>query len=470
MKIVRTWRILAAAAIALTACNLPVIPVEQPVGSARPSPLHPLSSGAGLPPATPSAVRLAPPTPTDTTRSWPPPLFGTPGPTQVTPLPLPADPISRPGTINILLAGSDRITTSFRTDTLILVNFQPEYDLVTLVSIPRDLFVYIPGWQMQRINAAYYHGVSNPYPGGGPGLLKDTILYNLGIPVDRVALADFDGFVDIIDTLGGVDVPVACAYTDWRIIDPKKDPEDEDNWKLFTLNPGVVHMHGDLALWYARSRKKSSDFDRSRRQQEVLRALYVQALRLDTLAKAPELYRRLRSSLTTDMDLEYLLNLLPYATRVGQAQVRSVYINKDVLISWRTPQGAAVLLPDEDGLPALLARALGPPEEAAAGPAPLVEIWNGTGHASWPTLTAGRLSYAGFDTLIADGETERTTQTTLLGLAPEADETEVDFLLGSLGLPADRFEHAPQPEADAQYRLVLGADYNPCFDPSKIER
>jgi hypothetical protein len=286
-----------------------------------------------------------------------------------------------------------------------------------------------------------------------------------------MALVDFEGFVKIIDTLGGVDVPVACAYTDWRIINPNKDPEDEDNWRLYTVSPRVVHMDGDLALWYARSRKRSSDFDRGRRQQDLLRALYSQSLRLNTLANAPELFRQLRSSLTTDVDLPFILDLLPYGTRVGRAQVRSYYINKDVLISWRTPQGAAVLLPDETKLPDLLLKALGPPTAAADINAnPVVEIWNGSSNRNWPELAGERLSHAGFDALISDVEPNPASQTLLVGLETELDQAEVNLLLASLGLPAVRFGHAPQPGAVAQYRLVLGADYNPCFDPSKIER
>ena len=462
MKIALAWRMLAVVVFGLTACA-PAI--DKPMQSATPSPFQPLW---------PTSTIIATETPllsTATPRNWPPPNFGTPGPTQVTPLPLPAPVISRPDTFNILLAGSDRANTSFRTDVLIVVNFQPEYDLTTMLSIPRDLYVYIPGWQMQRINAAYYHGMTTAYPGGGPGLLKDTILYNLGIEIDRVALVDFEGFVDIINTLGGVDVPVACSYTDWHIINPKKDPEDEDNWGLFTVNPGVVHMDGDLALWYARSRKRSSDFDRGRRQQEVLRAIYSQTLRLNTITKVPELYRQLNSSLETDIDLDYILDLLPYSTQVGDAQIRSAFINKDVLISWRTPSGAAVLLPDQTKLPGFLVWALGPPlkgEDRLQNP--LIEITNATGWENLPDLAAERLSYAGFETTVAEDQPGIASQTELVGLEADWDHEEVDFLLQILGLPADQFEHDPQRNSAAHYRLILGEDYNPCFDPSKIER
>ena len=128
-------------------------------------------------------------------------------------------------TVNFLLIGSDRRSgTSFRTDTMVIAILRPNEGQVSLISIPRDLWVSIPGWENQRINTAYQHGISVDYPGGGPGLLKDTIQYNLGIRIDHTAMVDFDGFRQIVDTLGGVDVPVSCAYTDWRLIDPSFDP------------------------------------------------------------------------------------------------------------------------------------------------------------------------------------------------------------------------------------------------------
>ncbi|MGH2582721.1 MAG: LCP family protein [Anaerolineales bacterium] len=448
----------------VTDCNFPATMTQaQGFLTVTPTAFSPYSSSNSSP-----QPILFTPGPTSISRNWPPPIFGTPGPTQVTPLPSPATAINPPGSINVLLAASDRATPSFRTDTLILVSFQPEYDQVTLLSIPRDLYVYIPGWQMQRINAAYYRGQTTAYPGGGPGLLKDTILYNLGIEVDRVALVDFDGFVNIIDSLGGLDVPVSCKYTDWKIINPRRDPEDEDNWRLFTLDPGVVHMDGDLAFWYARSRKRSSDFDRGRRQQEVLRALYSQSLRLNTLRNAPEIFRELHDSLTTDVDLAFILEMLPFATRIRSAQVRSFYINRDVLISWRTPQGAAVLLPDESKLPEFLSKVFAPSREIVTTN-PLVEIRKGTDNEDWPELAEARLNYAGFEVFISNTESQPVSQTKVIGLSQKTDQAEIDTLMASLGLSATRFEHAPQPGASAEYRLILGEDYNPCFDPSKLE-
>ncbi len=199
----------------------------------------------------------------------------------------PVAPLDDQETVNFLLIGSDRRPGgSFRTDTMVIAMLRPREGQVSMISIPRDLWVYIPTSGNQRINTAYQHGELYGYAGGGPGLLKDTILYNLGIQIDHTAMVEFTGFQHIIDTLGGIDVPVACPYTDWRLIDPSYNPNVEANWWLYTVGPGVVHMDGDLALWYARSRQKSSDFDRGRRQQETL-ARHLRARAADRHHRAP---------------------------------------------------------------------------------------------------------------------------------------------------------------------------------------
>ncbi|HWB37000.1 MAG TPA: LCP family protein, partial [Rugosimonospora sp.] len=258
-------------------------------------------------------------------------------------------------TVNFLLIGSDkRPGSSYRTDTMVIAILWPREGQVSLISIPRDLWIYIPTVGMQRINTAYQTGEIYGYDGGGPGLLKDTITYNLGIRIDHTAMVEFDGFRRIVDTLGGLEVPVACPYTDWRLIDPSYDPENENNWWLYTVGPGLLHMDGDLALWYARSRSKSNDFDRGRRQQEVLRAIFSQALRTDTLTKIPQLYSDFSNTIVSDLGLDDILKLAPYAPRLTNANIRGYYIRPPYVSSWTTPGGAAVLLPDETALQQML--------------------------------------------------------------------------------------------------------------------
>src|SRR5918993_2381190 len=304
-------------------------------------------------------------------------------------------------TVNFLLIGSDRRSgTSFRTDTMVIVIVRPLEGQVSLISIPRDLWVSIPGSDNQRINTAYQLGDRIGDPGGGPGLLKDTILYNLGIRIDHTAMVDFDGFRQIVDTLGGVDVPVSCAYTDWRLIDPSYDPENENNWYLYTAGPGLMHMDGDLALWYARSRQRSSDFDRGRRQQEVLRALFTQALQTGTLARIPELYNNLKDTVDTDLGLGDILQLAVYAPKMTSADIRSYYIRPPYVSSWITDSGAYVLLPNEEALQGLLTEALSPATKIVEKQSIVIDVMNGTTIPGYETLAANRLNYAGYETHI----------------------------------------------------------------------
>jgi len=369
-------------------------------------------------------------------------------------------------TVNFLLIGSDlRPGSSFRTDTMVIVIVRPSEGQVSLISIPRDLWVSIPGWENQRINTAYQHGISVDYPGGGPGLLKDTIQYNLGIRIDHTAMVDFDGFRQIIDTLGGVDVPVSCAYTDWRLIDPSYDPENENNWHLYTTGPGLVHMDGDLALWYARSRQKSNDFDRGRRQQEVLRALFTQALNKDTLSHIPELYNDFKETVVTDLGLGDILQLAVYAPKMTNADIRSYYIRPPYVSSWITDGGAYVLLPNEEALQQLLTEALSPASQVEEKQAIVVDVMNGTTIEGYDTLAATRLNYAGYETHIVPSDRQDYAYSVLIDKTGTQDSTPI---LNVMGMQPGNVILSPDPNSKSHYLLIIGYDYEPCFSPEKL--
>jgi LCP family protein required for cell wall assembly len=469
---VRSFRLLAILSLlilAALACNFPSV-YEEPF--VFPTPITYTPGPGTVLAAEGTQTPQATPTPTYTPRVWPPPYYGSPGPTQITPVPQAAPVIDKGNSINVLLIGSDRFTNSFRTDTLILVNYQPDYKLATMLSIPRDLYLYIPGWRMQRINTAWQHGVSENYPEGGSGLLKDTLLYNLGIQVDHIARVDFAGFSKIVNTLGGVDVPVYCAYTDWHVINPNGDLDDEDNWSLYTVGPGVVHMDGDLALWYARSRIKSSDFDRGRRQQEVLRALFSRGLSLGMIPRIPQLWGDINNSIETDLSLDEIVSLAPFALDMTSAKIRSYYINTDVVNGWWAPNGAAYLVPKPNNeMLALVAEAMGPPLEKETNKlSATVEVWNGTGNPSWDELAIERLNYAGFESYPSTGDGNRYNNTQLHVIDPLADANQTASLLTALGLNQSQLVTNSSFSSMADYILIVGSDYQVCFNPSKIDR
>jgi LCP family protein required for cell wall assembly len=372
-------------------------------------------------------------------------------------------------TVTFLLLGSDRRPgqTYFRTDTIIIAAIRPSLGQVTLISLPRDLYVYIPTVGMDRVNTAYEYGQMYGYPGGGAALLKDTILYNLGVRIDRFAIVDFDIFNQIVDTLGGVDVPVFCAYTDWRLIDPSYDPENENNWALYTVGPGLIHMDGDLALWYARSRKRSSDFDRGRRSQEVLRALYGRALQTDAISKIPELYNDFASSVITDVDLPILLQLAPLALHLHNADIRSYYVGQGYVTSWMTPGGASVQLPNSAAIQSMLQQALAPSARAAVNEAVTVEVRNGTTNPGWDALAAERLNYAGYNTRTAFADRQDYASSLFYDLTAAPDMNLDGSLLAVLGLPSSALVSAPM-QTDISYVFIVGADYQPCFNPTNM--
>src|SRR5512138_1562962 len=337
-------------------------------------------------------------------------------------------------TVNFLLIGSDRRPGgSFRTDTMVIAVLRPNDGQVSLISIPRDLWVFIPGWENQRINTAYQHGISTGYPGGGPGLLKDTIQYNLGIRIDHTAMVEFDGFRQIVDTLGGVDVPVSCPYTDWRLIDPSYDPNNENNWFLYTTGPGLIHMDGDLALWYARSRQKSNDLDRGRRQQEVLGALFSQALQSGTVTRIPQLYNDLSSTVETDLSLSDILQLAVYAPKMTNADIRSYYIRPPYVSSTITSGGAYVLLPNEEALQQMLTEALSPSTRVVQHQAIVIDVMNGTSIPGYETLASTRLNYAGYETHIIPSDRQDYAYSVLLDKTPAQDRAQSDPILNVMG-------------------------------------
>jgi LCP family protein required for cell wall assembly len=380
--------------------------------------------------------------------------------------PSPAQVLTDDQTVTFLLLGSDRRPgqTYFRTDTLVIAAVRPGLGQVTLISLPRDLYVYIPTVGMDRVNTAYEYGELYSYQGGGQALLKDTILYNLGVRIDHIAIVDFDGFRRIVDTLGGAEVPVFCAYTDWRLIDPSYDPENEDNWALYTVGPGLVHMDGDLALWYARSRQRSSDFDRGRRSQEVLRAIYTRALQTDALNKVPQLYEEFISSIITDLDLPAILQLAPLALHMSNADIRSYYVGQGYVTPWTTPGGASVQLPNGAALQSLLQQALSPSPLPVEVDALTIEVRNGTANPGWDALAAERLNYAGYNTRTALADRQDYANSLFYDLTAAPDLDRAASLLTALGLPSSAFVSAPM-QADVSYVLIVGADYQPCFNP-----
>lgn len=419
--------------------------------------------------ASPTDQPAAEPSPTVDVASLFPTAAAPPPPNTVSDAPAPLPQLTDKDSINFLLIGSDKRTgNSFRTDTMVVVILWPNAGQVSMISIPRDLWIYIPTVGMQRINTAYEYGEMGGYAGGGAALLRETIAYNLGIRIDHMAMVDFSGFQRIVDTLGGIDVPVACPYTDWHLIDPSYDPYNSDNWSLYTVNPGLDHMNGDLALWYARSRLKSNDFDRGRRQQEVLRAILAKALTTDALARIPELYAAFTGTITTDLGLADIVKLAFYAPRLPTASIRSYYIRPPYVTDWLTPGGAQVLLPNETAIQQLMAQATSLSTTTVQRQAVAVDVQNGTSNNGWDALAASRLHYAGYSAHTSAADRQNYGTSVLIDYTASQDAAARGALLNGLGLYSASVMSSPDPNSSVQYRLIIGSDYQPCFQPQDL--
>ena len=264
-----------------------------------------------------------------------------------TPTPVPTiDAETKPKSqVNILLLGSDyRPENGYRTDVIMLLSLNPQYNSVSVISFPRDLFVQIPGWQMNRINTA--HQV------GGFEMLADTFEVNFGIRPDHYVMVDFKGFAQIINSLGGIDV-----YAEYNLSDTCATWINASG--QCSAGPGWVHLNGDLALWYARARHSTSDFDRTRRAQEIVQATFNRLISLDAITRVPELYAIYSQYVQTDIGLGDILPLLPLANIVSDgSNIHRYAIGPNETYNWITPQGAMVLVPLYDQIHLILVEAM----------------------------------------------------------------------------------------------------------------
>lgn len=254
-----------------------------------------------------------------------------------------------------LLVGIDRregTGWSYRTDTIMLITLDPQTQSAGLLSIPRDLQLTIPGWGDDRINTANVYGYQNDYPGGGPALLQATVLSNFGIHTDGCVLVDFQTFVRIVDSLGGIDVDVTETLLDTRYPDPR--PGDPYAFKTVIFEPGLQHMDGARALEYARSRMSTSDFDRARRQQQVVVALREKALGLKAVPRWPALAAAVLDGTHNTLDLIQLLRITFASWRIDAANLRLAVLEPPLVYSYQRPDGAAVQLPNWDLINPLL--------------------------------------------------------------------------------------------------------------------
>ena len=262
----------------------------------------------------------------------------------------------------LLVAGIDRRPDegglAFRTDSMMLISIDPESERIGILSLPRDLYVHIPNYEEQRLNAALFFGETQ-WRGYGPTLLLQTVQANLGIRVRAYALLDFSAFIALVDAVGGIDVILEEA------IDDPAYPDLYRGYDPFYLSAGAHHLDGEDALKFARTRHGGSDMQRSARQQQVLFALRerIQRLRLlpVLLARIPSLLASLRDSLYTNLDLDDMVSLAWYLKDFSAEDIETAVLRAPYVTDWVRPEdGQHVLVPDQLLMWQLMSQLFGP--------------------------------------------------------------------------------------------------------------
>lgn len=378
--------------------------------------------------------------------------------------------------VNVLVLGIDRRAGEegyFRTDTMLVLTLDPLSKTGGVLSIPRDLWVPIPGYGVERINAAHVFGQRYNYPGGGPALAAKTVENNLGIRIHYHVRVDFSAFVELVDRIGGIDIYVEKEIRDRTY--PSHDPADPYGYDPLYIETGQHHFDGEMALKYARTRHSfGGDFDRARRQQQVVRAVFEKVTRLQMLptlvAQAPQMWRSLHDSVETDLKLDEMIALSRLAAQVDPEDIRFGVIDERYTIPHVTEDGAEVLVLLRDRMRDLRDEIFTVEEpsieEESDSDAQLreeaatIEVLNGTLMEGLAADVAERLLEADLD-VVRTGNADRQDVRESLVIAHADKIYTAQYVARFLDLPPSAVIQGSDPGADYDISLILGADYQP---------
>lgn len=255
----------------------------------------------------------------------------------------PENAIGTPSGMDILLIGSDKRPTNAgeesRSDTIILVHADPDQNYLSILSLPRDLRVEVPGRGIQKLNAAYAFG--------GPELTIQTVKQLTRVDIKDYMEVDFHAFSDITDSLGGVYLDIDRRYYN-----------DDPQWELIKLSPGYQLLGGDQALDYVRFRHDLNyDFGRMDRQQRFIAALREQAMGWNLPIKLPGLVSALFDNISTTLGTNDIIKLAAWGVRLSGDRIRQLSIIGDI----QTRDGVSYVIPAEGALDEALDRLMTAP-------------------------------------------------------------------------------------------------------------
>jgi len=361
-----------------------------------------------------------------------------------------------------------------RSDTMIVFTIDPISKKVGMLSVPRDLWVNIPGFGYSRANTAYPSGEGARLPGGGAGLAMKTVEQLLGVPIHYYAQVDFNTFVEFIDYLGGVDVWVEESLT----LDPIGPGQDK-----FKVNCcGYRHMNGWRALAYARTRKtEGGDLDRAKRQQYVIYAIQKKVFDPEifpTLIKnAPAIYAQFQSGIHTNMPFEDAVKLAVLGKDISLQGIQMRVIDKTMVTLDNVTlggQNASILKPMPDKIRILRDEVFTSggalsPLAAPANPSDLnalvqsmraeearVRLLDGTFTPGMDQRAGAVLQSQGMNVTEVGPATEAYASTLVIVYGPKLYT--IKYLQAVFAIPASQIRFSPDPTSSVDIEIRLGAD------------
>ena len=373
---------------------------------------------------------------------------------------------NEPAKLNKCSAGNT--TTASRSDTMILFTVDPVTMTAGFLSIPRDLWVNIPNYGDYKINTAYFLGEINHIPpNGGPTLAMQTVQEFLGVPIQYYLRIDFNVFIKLIDEINGV------------VVQPTTDIilRNSSNFPV-TLKAGEkVTLDGATALAYARERHQTfgGDFDRSKRQQEVIMAIRDRILSYDMLptliVKAPVLYNEISSGVHTNLGFDQVVQLAQLILQIPAGNIVQTTIGPDALIESSSPDGTeSIYLPIPDKIRLLrdqifvggsttqpMAAFMGNSSASVQTEAVRIGILNASNTAELGNQTANYLKSLGFN-VVGVSDANNFSDSSSIYLYSYKPYT-LNYLAGMFGVSSPSIWNSYDPNASTDLTIVLGNNW-----------
>jgi LCP family protein required for cell wall assembly len=372
--------------------------------------------------------------------------------------------------VNILVMGLDHRDWEAsegapRTDSMMLFTVDPVTKTAGMLSIPRDLWVDVPGYGHQKINTAYSLGEGSRLPGGGPGLAVKTVEQFLGVTIHYYAQIDFLAFERFIDEIGGVKIDVEFQC-----------PIELIGGQMIKIRKGVQTLNGAYALGYARARSArcgDGDFYRAGRQQEIAIGIRNQLLRPDVqaliLTDGLRIYQELSGGLNTNMTFQEMLRLGWLVKDVDLANIRSGIISPPDQVTLDTsPDGLSILKPitenirllrDEifsSGARSAVARSA-PASDLVQLEAATVQINNGSDVGGLAESTSSYLQGLGIN-VAGYGSADQVGGTTIY-IYSDKPYT-LQYLVDLMAIQNTRIYNRFDPNSQVDIEVILGPDWS----------